>query len=106
MIVFGHNLKMTRGDSETIRVAVNGYTMQTGDKLEMTVRRRIGSPPVLHKVVTDFPENSAIITIFPEDTSELSFGKYVYDLQLTYDGEVKTIVTPSAFEIGEEVTHD
>lgn len=106
MLVTGTNIYMTRGDSESIGVKVNGYTLTDGDKIEMTVRQRVGGIELLHKVVTDFSENSAIITILPEDTEKLAFGKYVYDIQMTYGGSVKTIITPSVFEIGEEVTYN
>lgn len=105
MRVYGTDLFMTRGDSESIGVKLNGYTLQDGDKVEFTVRRSVGSGAVIHKTVTEFSENAAIIPILPEDTERLQFGKYVYDIQLTYGGSVKTIVTPSSFEIGEEVTY-
>lgn len=99
------DIYMTRGDSESIGVKLNGYTLTEGDKVELTVRRSVGSGAVIHKTVTEFSDNTAVIPISPEDTQKLSFGKYVYDIQMTYGGSVKTIVTPSAFEIGEEVTY-
>lgn len=106
MKVTGTDIYMTRGDSESIGVKVTtGYTLQAGDKVELTVRRRIGSGEVIHKLVTEFTDNSAIIPISPEDTENLPFGKYVYDIQMTYGGSVKTIIAPSVFEIGEEVTY-
>lgn len=105
MKVKGTDIYMTRGDSESIGVKLNGYTLIAGDKVELTVRRSIGSREVIHKTVTEFSDNSVIIPIMPDDTERLSFGKYVYDIQLTYGGSVKTIVTPSVFEIGEEVTY-
>lgn len=105
MKVKGTDIYMTRGDSESIGVKLSGYTLTTGDKVELTVRRSVGSGVLLHKEVTEFADNTAVIPITPEDTQKLAFGKYVYDIQLTYGGSVKTIVTPSAFEIGEEVTY-
>lgn len=105
MQVNGTNLFMTRGDSESISVTFSGHEMQDGDFLEMTVRQRPNSPVVLYKKVTDFSGNKAIITIMPEETRELSVGDYVYDMQLTFGGSVKTIVKPSKFTIGEEVTY-
>lgn len=99
------DIYMTRGDSESIGVKVNGYTLTSGDKVEFTLRRSIGGCAVLHKEVNEFSDNTAFISISPDDTSRLQFGKYVYDIQLTYGGSVKTIVTPSAFVIGEEVTY-
>lgn len=105
MKVNGTNLSMTRGDSESISVTISGYDIQTGDFLEMTVRQRHASPVVLYKKVTEFSENKALISIMPEETSDLSIGDYVYDLQLTFGGAVKTIVKPSKFTLEEEVTY-
>lgn len=107
MIIDGTNLEMTRGDSERIAVSLTGYTLQPGDMVELTVRQAIYSnEPVLYKKVTDFSENTAYINILPEDTASLQFGNYVYDVQLTFNGMVKTIIKPSTFTIGEEVTYD
>lgn len=67
----------------------------------------VGRPPkkVTNKI-TEFSDNTAYINILPEDTESLRFGKYVYDVQLTFNGAVKTIIKPSTFTIGEEVTYD
>ena len=105
MKVNGTNLSMTRGDSESISVTISGYDIQPGDFLEMTVRQRPASPVVFYKKVTEFSENKAVISIMPEETSDLSIGDYVYDLQLTFGGAVKTIVKPSKFTLEEEVTY-
>lgn len=105
MEISGNSMFMTRGDSETISVRIEGYTMQPGDFLDFTVRARIGAPVVLHKRITDFVDGTAYITIEPKDTSLLPFAVYVYDVQLTYGGSVKTVIKPSKFTIGEEVTY-
>ena len=105
MIVSGTNIYMTRGDTENISVKLNGYDLKAGDKVELTVRRTVASIVVMHKEVTEFAENAALIHILPEDTSKLRPGRYVYDVQLTYNGNVKTVIPPSTFEIGWEVTY-
>lgn len=105
MRVSGTNLYMTRGDTENISVKLNGYDLKAGDKVEFTVRRTVVSDVLLHKEVTEFSDNAAVISISPEDTEGVKPGRYVYDVQLTFDGAVKTIVPPSTFEIGWEVTY-
>lgn len=105
MRVSGTNLYMTRGDSEAISVTISGYNIQPGDFLEMTVRKRYGSPPVLYRKVENFEDNKVLISIAPDETSNLTIGEYVYDLQLTFAGAVKTVVKPSKFVIEEEVTY-
>ena len=113
MIVNGTNLKMTRGDSGAIRVAVSDAAGETvpledGDMIELTVREHLrASEKMLYKKITEFVDGEALITIHPEDTSNLKFKAYVYDIQLTRaNGQVQTIVKPSRFEVGSEVTYD
>ena len=113
MIVSGTNLYMTRGDTGAIRVAVSDAAGETvplanGDVIELTVRERLGaSGKMLYKKVTDFIDGEALITIQPEDTSSLKFKTYVYDIQLSRaNGQVQTIIKPSQFEVGSEVTYD
>lgn len=105
MQVNGTNLQMVRGDTESISVTFSNYTPKPGDIVEMTVRKNVKGIPVISKKVETFADNKAIIDILPEDTERLDFGKYVYDIQLTYSGAVKTIIKPSEFIIGEEVTY-
>ena len=95
---------MTCGDTEGIIVNITGYTPQAEDIVEFTVRRKIGNAPVIYKKA-EFAETQAIVRIEPEDTERLRFGDYIYDVQLTYGGTVKTVVTPSKFTLGEEVTY-
>lgn len=102
MKISGTDIYMTRGDSESITVSVSGVSLASGDFLEMTVRKRFGSPPVFYKKIDSFP---AVIPIEPKDTSGLPTGEYVYDMQLTYGGAVKTIVKPSKFVLENEVTY-
>ena len=43
--------------------------------------------------------------IEPEDTKFLSFGKYLYDVELTTaSGDVYTVIVPTTFEVLKEVT--
>lgn len=105
MRISGTDIYMTRGDTETISIMFHGYTPQPGDAVEMTVRRNVGSAAVIYKRITEFDDNKAVISIEPDDTTPLRFGQYVYDIQLTYGGAIRTVITPSKFTIGEEVTY-
>ena len=113
MIVSGTNLKITRGDTGAIRVAVNDSAgeiipLEDGDMIELTVRKHLmSSKKELYKKVTEFINGEALITIHPEDTESLEFRMYVYDIQLTREnGQVQTIVKPSQFVVGGEVTYE
>ena len=105
MKLSGTNIKMTRGDSESLTVKCS-VPFAAGDAVTLTLRADTESPIELQKTVTDFPEGQAVIPLGPEDTAGMAFGGYVYDIQLTRaDGTVTTLVTISRFELLEEVTY-
>ena len=101
-------IKLTRGDTARLPVPIitlanNGeYTMESGDILYFTVKKTAKDSDFLfQKSVT----GSNSIHIRPEDTADLSFGKYKYDVQLTTaTGDVYTVIEPSTFEVMEEIT--
>ena len=101
-------IKLTRGDTARLTVPIinlanNGeYTMESGDILYFTVKKTAKDTDFLfQKSVT----GSNSIHIRPEDTADLSFGKYKYDVQLTTaTGDVYTVIEPSTFEVMEEIT--
>ena len=112
MKIRGTNISMTRGDSEAIKVTVkdtlgNVIPLVSGDTIHFTVREHIRSKTkIIEKIITEFNDGEALITINPEDTSNLRFTSYVYDIQLTKEnGSVKTIITPSELLITGEVTY-
>ena len=102
-----NNIKMTRGDSESITVTCEERPFAEGDKITMTVKETEYKKEFLfQKEVTEFEDGKAVIEITPEDTKELSFMTYVYDIQLTgADGTVTTIIKPAIFELSKEVTY-
>lgn len=113
MKVNGTDLTMIRGDSESIVLSLKKDNVMVpfnqGDTVYFTVKQSyIEEDITLQKIITEFNEDgNCIIEIKPEDTKELSFRSYVYDIQLTdSNGRVTTIVPCSKFVITEEVTYD
>jgi len=113
MIVSGTNIYITRGDSESLSVALqepNGIAipMAIGDKVYFTVKQNINTADkVLQFIVEEFVDGKAVIEINPSDTAALAYGVYVYDIQVSLASGVKrTIIKPSSFEIGGEVTYE
>lgn len=97
---------MTRGDSQNITVSIVGYTLTSEDTVVMTIRKDLKCPIVLQLTADQWLDGKAVISIAPEDTQDLKWGEYIYDIQLTYSsGDVVTIVKPSKFVLGEEVTY-
>lgn len=100
-------LTMTRGDSETFIVNVKNYELTDGDIIEFTARKNINADKAIYKRVTEFEDNKAIIELRPEDTKDLAFAEYRFDVQLTYaSGRVATIVKDAILKIGVEYTYD
>lgn len=114
MIIKGNEISMIRGDSETIQVSCRDMNDEkikfiSGDRVYMTVKESIHtSEKLFQKVIETFTEDGdAIIEINPEDTKNMCFDTYVYDVQFVKaDGKVTTIIPPNKFTILGEVTYD
>jgi hypothetical protein len=112
MEINGKNIRLVRGDSDSITVQLSeGDTARplvTGDIVYFTVKKSpYESAKVFQKIITEFVDGKAIIPITHDDTKDMEFKSYVYDIQITFaDGTVKTIVPPSQFEIMPEVTYE
>ena len=101
-------VQLTRGDTARLSVTIKNdldsknYEIAATDTLRLTIKKTVNdSSPLVQKVIT----GSSQFYIEPEDTKELPFGKYVYDVELTTaTGDVYTIIVPKTFEILKEVT--
>ena len=92
-------IKMTRGDTATIVFSAvdeegTAYTPQAGDKLKFSVAKKVGATPIFEipSVMESSAEDFWKITIEPDHTNSMKFGDYAFDVQLTHDGEVDTII--------------
>lgn len=101
-----NNIYLTRGDTAILRVIITDatgepYTMLPEDRLIFTVRKLadIGSP-LIDKTVA-----GNVITISTDDTKDLTFGKYKFDIYLYNSNTQKldTFIAEKIFELGEEV---
>ena len=83
MLKFVNNIiKITNGDSAVFNVDIayadgTPYIIKSGDKLKMTVRRRIGS-----EVLLESESTTNTITLTHDMTSKLVPGNCVYDIEL------------------------
>lgn len=104
-------IRLTRGDTATLYVPIinqssdkpdEEYIMNEKDTIEFSIKKSVrDEEPLVHKRVM----GTNGFQILPSDTKPLSFGKYVYDVQLTTsNGEVYTVVEPNVFEVMKEVT--
>lgn len=88
--------EMVLGDTGTFSIApkINGEKfLSEGDHVWFTLRKKIGSTPLLQKDVYEFEDGIATIPINPSDTATMEPGNYVYDLKLLRsDGNVDTLI--------------
>ena len=104
--VTNSEIQLTRGDSAYFNIEISledgtKYLRQDGDKLIFTIKKSYNSDyEFLQKEISGLA-----LEIVPEDTQELDYGSYWYDIQLnTADGATYTVVGPARFIIREEVT--
>ena len=103
-----NNVFLTRGDHAIFDVEItdeNGdpYTMISGDKIIFTLRKLYDRGVELIKKESSVPT----FEIVNEDTKDLDFGVYVYDVCLynSLSGKYDTFIPERLFEIGKEA-HD
>lgn len=99
-------IKLTRGDTAYLTVSVKNkdgepYTVKTDDVLTLTVKGDYADEEALiEKKIT----GTATFHIRPEDTKDLAFGTYVYDVQITMtNGDNFTVIADKKFKITNEV---
>lgn len=105
--VKGTSITMTRGDTFAADIMIyqpNGkpYELQEGDMILFTMKKSAKDlEPLVQKEV---PISTMKLVLESEDTKNLEFGAYVYDVQLTKaTGEVNTFITKSNLTLTEEV---
>lgn len=105
--VKGTSITLTRGDSFAANIGIvqpNGdpYIPGEGDSVRFAMKKTIKDEKVL--IEKNIPIDTMRLILNPEDTKDLEFGSYVYDIQLTKStGEVDTFITKSNLVLTEEV---
>lgn len=103
--VDGTKITMTRGDTVRIQVAIDidgeEYTPAEGDAVRFAAKKAWTDEDPC--ILIDIPTDTLVLTINPEDTKQLEFGAYNYDLQITFaNGDVATFVTKAKLKLEEE----
>lgn len=100
-----NDIYLTRGDTASIEISLvdengNEYVLDDEDRLVFTLKNsEHHKDELISKMIT-----VGVLHIEHEDTKDLTFGKYKYDVQLsTKNGEVFTVIEPSLFVLLEEV---
>lgn len=103
----GTTIILTRGDSLVVKLDIydsegNTYTPASGDTIRFAMKKSYSdSECLITKVI---PNDTMMLSLAPSDTKDLTFGSYVYDIELTYEsGAVDTFIDKATFRISEEV---
>lgn len=101
----GKNIVHTRGDTAVLRLNldVNGepFALRDGDTATFSVKKNLKDTDyVLQKTAED-----GVFVFRHEDTQDLAFGNYWYDIQVkTQEGQVVTVVGPAQYQLVADVT--
>ena len=117
-ILSNNTIIMTRGDSlrtiVTLCQSADGevvpYIPMEGDVIRFALKHHafnstftefLDSEPLILKVISN---DTLELVLDPEDTKDLGFGDYVYDIQITLaDGTVDTFIDNAVFRLTPEV---
>lgn len=104
-----YNIQLTRGDTfiRTLSLTKNGepYVPQNGDVIRFAMSREYKGERnyklLLNKTI---PLDTMLWIIEAEETENLPYGTYYYDLQMTYaDGKVETFASNKTITLTKEV---
>lgn len=106
------DIEFVRGDTQFFRFQVkdgeeNPIELKTGDNLYFTVKQNANSEEVL--IQKKYPENITYsegyfnFVLNSEDTSDLAYGTYNYDIELKSGDYVKTL-GQGTITLTEEIT--
>lgn len=106
-------LKVIKGDTKILAVALRDsrtkeqIPFENGDVVSLIMKRFYKEQEnIIEKRISLFQDGVAYIKINPEDTENLSLGRYRYSIFVEFsDGSKKTIVPMSWFIVTMEAQH-
>lgn len=101
-----NRLIITRGDTATMQIALETQDgkivpLEIGDQLTLSVKKTAKDVSPLIQLTAD---ETGQFCISPDDTDNLACGVYLYDIQLTREGNIYTVIPTNYIEIKEEIT--
>ena len=94
--VNGDSIILTRGDTLFLNLSLTNpdgsdYEPADGDSIRFAMKRKIKDQDCL--ILKEIPTDTMVLELEPSDTKSLSFGTYVYDIELTTaTGRVSTVI--------------
>ena len=99
------NIELTRGDTFFGQITLmNGeepFQPSAGDVIRFAMKKDYTDAETL--ILKEIPYDTLMLRLDPADTKPFPFGKYVYDIEITFaDGVVDTFIK-GVFTLTEEV---
>ena len=107
LTITNNNIHLTRGDTMLLDLSLsdesgNPYIPDVGDSIFFRLKKDASSETVYIEKTADMEE--LLLRLDPNDTADLSFGMYCYEIELvTSAGYHFTVVENARFEIGKEL---
>ena len=101
----GTKINLTRGDTFKAQISIKQgtqtYNPANGDVIRFAMKRRYFDEEAL--ITKTIPNATLLLELEPEDTKELEFGDYVFDIQITFaNGDIDTFIS-GTLKLVEEV---
>lgn len=104
----GRKIVMTKGDTVKFDISLEygsdhiPYDIEDGDLFRFTLKKYLyEKEPIIQKLI---PALEPVLEIYPEETEDLAFGEYHYNIEfLPTNEEIYTIIPDSVFVIRPKV---
>ena len=101
-------ITMVKGDTLSFGLLIDGLDGQDLDSAYMTCKSNKSNDNIFQKSLDDgiskYDDGQYIVRVAPEDTEDVEAGKYFYDLQISVNDDVFTVMH-GVLEITQDVTH-
>lgn len=91
-----YQINMARGDTLSFGLEFSGLGQDLDSAFFTVKKHALDEEPIFQKSfgfgITQDSENTYIVRIAPEDTAELDAGQYAFDLQISANQDVFTIM--------------
>ena len=100
----GYDISLTRGDTLTFALVMEGRTIPANARALFTVKARPRDERAAIEKNVPIVNNTAVIELLPEDTRDMRARVYCWDARVLYaNGEVRTPMEYAAFEVTEVI---
>lgn len=102
-----NTIYLTRGDTFRATIALKDaegeiYTPESDETIRFAMKKNYEDAEPL--LLISVPYDTLELVILPNDTKELPFGSYVWDMQITRsNGDIDTFITKAQLVLTEEV---